>query len=73
MENNKLVCRACSSNSFATGQLGHDKLSSDRNVRPIRSLIASGSPLILLFCKNGGEVSWFKVAKPEIQLANLKH
>lgn len=24
MENNKLVCRACSSNSFATGQLGHE-------------------------------------------------
>ena len=65
MGNDKLVCKACGNDSFTSGQLGHGKLSSDSNVRPIGSLIASGSPLILSFCKNCGEVASIKVAKPE--------
>jgi len=65
MGNDKLVCKACGNDSFTSGQLGHSKLSTDSNVRPIGSLIASGSPLILSFCKNCGEVASIKVAKPE--------
>ncbi|AJK87562.1 MULTISPECIES: hypothetical protein [Lysinibacillus] len=65
MDNGKLICKACGKDSFATGQLGHGKLSTDSNVRPIGSFIASGSPLILSFCKHCGEVASFKVAKPE--------
>ncbi len=64
MDNGKLICKACGKDSFATGQLGHGKLSTDSNVRPIGSFMASGSPLILSFCKNCGEVASFKVAKP---------
>ncbi len=52
MNNGKLICKACGKDSFATGQLGHGKLSTDSNVRPIGSFIASGSPLILSFCKH---------------------
>ncbi len=63
MDNGKLICKACGKDSF--GQLGHGKLSTDSNVRPIGSFIASGSPLILSFCKHCGEVASFKVAKPE--------
>ncbi|MFJ7734033.1 hypothetical protein ACIQXF_19415 [Lysinibacillus sp. NPDC097231] len=65
MEKNRLICKACGYNSFATGQLGHGKFTTEGNVRPIGSLIASGSPLILSFCKNCGEVASIKVAKPE--------
>ncbi|WP_375199219.1 hypothetical protein [Bacillus sp. RS11] len=65
MESNKLVCKACGYDSFATGQLGHGSFTTDSNIRPIGSLIASGSPLILSFCKNCGEVTSIKVAKPE--------
>ncbi|WP_155592190.1 hypothetical protein [Lysinibacillus cavernae] len=65
MENEDLVCRACGNDTFATGQLGHGKLSTESNVRPVGSLINSGSPLTLSFCKNCGEVVSFKVSKPE--------
>ncbi|WP_107951319.1 hypothetical protein [Lysinibacillus parviboronicapiens] len=65
MENNLNICKTCGNDSFATGQLGHSSFTTDSNVRPIGSLIASGSPLILSFCKNCGEVTSLKVAKPE--------
>lgn len=65
MDNETLICTACGNNSFATGQLGHSKLSSESNVRPIGSFITFGSPLILSFCKKCGEVNSIKVAKPE--------
>ncbi|MFJ5766500.1 hypothetical protein ACIP9C_14195 [Lysinibacillus sp. NPDC093210] len=65
MLNENLVCKSCGNDSFTSGQLGHGKLSTDSNVRPLGSLIASGSPLILSFCKKCGEVNSIKVLKPE--------
>lgn len=65
MEKDELICKTCGYNSFATGQLGHGRFTTDGNIRPIGSLIASGSPLIFSFCKNCGEVTSIKVAKPE--------
>lgn len=63
MENEKLVCKACGSDSFTTGQVGGT--TSQGNIRPIGSIIAVGSPLIMTFCKNCGEVASFKVVKSE--------
>ncbi|MGN4125035.1 hypothetical protein ACMGD3_08465 [Lysinibacillus sphaericus] len=63
MENDKLICKVCGNDSFATGQIG--SITSEGNVRPIGSIIAAGSPLILTFCKKCGEAASTKVAKPE--------
>lgn len=65
MESVKFVCKSCGNDTFTSGQLGHGKLSTDSNVRPIGSLFTSGSPLILSFCKKCGEVASIKVSKPE--------
>ncbi|MFJ5566155.1 hypothetical protein [Lysinibacillus xylanilyticus] len=63
MKNNILLCKVCGNDSFATGQIG--SATSQGNVRPIGSIIAVGSPLILTFCKNCGEVASFKVDNPK--------
>ncbi|MEK4701977.1 hypothetical protein MKX47_20990 [Solibacillus sp. FSL R7-0668] len=63
MENNKIVCKACGSNSFTTGEVGAS--TSQGNVRPIGSIFSAGSPLILTFCKSCGEVASIKVEKPQ--------
>ncbi|KOS68331.1 hypothetical protein AEA09_07020 [Lysinibacillus contaminans] len=63
MENNNLVCKACGSDSFTTGQVGD--ASTYGNVKPIGSAFAVGSPFIFRFCKACGEVATIKVAKPE--------
>ena len=63
MESNKLVCQACGNDTFSSGQIG--SLTSEGNVRPIGSIMATGSPLILTFCKKCGEATSIKVAKPE--------
>lgn len=60
---NKQICQACGHDTFTTGQVG--SITSEGNVRPIGSIMASGSPLILTFCKKCGEVASIKVAKPE--------
>lgn len=60
---NKQICQACGNDTFATGQVG--SITSEGNVRPIGSIIATGSPLILTFCKKCGEAASIKVAKPE--------
>ncbi|WP_274307035.1 hypothetical protein [Solibacillus daqui] len=65
MDKNKFVCKACGNDTFTSGQLGHGSFTMEGNVRPIDSLIASGSPIILSFCKKCGEVFSIKVAKPE--------
>ncbi|MEY9970810.1 putative Zn finger protein [Lysinibacillus sp. RC46] len=61
MENNKLVCKACGSDSFAQGELG----GSMANVKPIKLDLVhfSSSPLILTICTNCGEVASMKVKK----------
>lgn len=60
---NKQICLACEHDTFATGQVG--SITSEGNVRPIGSIMGTGSPLILTFCKKCGEVASIKVAKPE--------
>ncbi|MFJ6208802.1 hypothetical protein [Lysinibacillus sp. NPDC092081] len=61
MEIEKLVCKACGSDSFAQGELG----GSMAKVKPIKldMLHFSSSPLILTICTNCGEVASMKVKK----------
>ncbi|KGR81863.1 hypothetical protein [Lysinibacillus odysseyi] len=63
MGNEKLVCKACGSDTFTTGQVGGT--SSQGNIRPIGSIMAVGSPLIMTFCKSCGEVASIKVENPK--------
>ncbi|MBG9693641.1 hypothetical protein [Lysinibacillus sphaericus] len=63
MESNKLNCKACGNDAFASGQIG--SFTSEGNIRPMGSIMATGSPLILTFCTKCGEASSIKVAKPE--------
>ncbi|MCL1696974.1 hypothetical protein [Lysinibacillus sp. BPa_S21] len=63
MENVKLVCKAYGSDSFTTGQVGGN--SSQGNIRPIGSIMTFGSPLLMTFCKNCGEVASIKVDNPK--------
>ncbi|MCY9549039.1 hypothetical protein [Lysinibacillus xylanilyticus] len=63
MGNIKLVCKACGSDSFTTGQVGGN--SSHGNIRPIGSIMAFGSPFLMTFCKNCGEVASIKVDNPK--------
>ncbi|MGG2054476.1 hypothetical protein ABFY48_08740 [Lysinibacillus pakistanensis] len=62
MENEKLVCKTCGKDSFITGQVGGN--SSHANIKPIGSMMAFGSPFLMTFCKNCGEVVSIKVDKP---------
>lgn len=63
MESKRLVCKACSNNTFAQGELG----GSMANVKPIKHdmLHFSSSPLILTICTNCGEVASMKVKEPQ--------
>ncbi len=63
MENGNLVCKACGGDSFTTGQVGGN--SSHANIRPIGSIMAFGSPILMTFCKNCGEVASIKVDNPK--------
>ena len=63
MENNKLVCKTCGKDSFISGQVGGN--SSSGNRRPIGSKMAFGSPILMTFCKNCGEIASLKVANPK--------
>ncbi|MGE7912516.1 hypothetical protein [Lysinibacillus xylanilyticus] len=63
MGNIKLVCKACGSDSFTTGQVGGN--SSHGNIRPIGSIMAFGSPFLMTFCKECGEVASIKVDNPK--------
>ncbi|MDM5233797.1 hypothetical protein [Lysinibacillus pakistanensis] len=60
MENDKLICKLCGSDTFTQGELG----GAYANVRPVDSVsIFSSSPLILSICTNCGEVASMKVKK----------
>lgn len=63
MGNEKLVCKVCGRDTFTTGQVGGT--TSQGNIRPIGAIMAVGSPLLMTFCKNCGEVASFKVVKPD--------
>ena len=58
MDEQKLICKACGSDSFTKGQMdGYAKL------RPINKFFTAGSPLLFTFCKYCGEVASIKVKK----------
>jgi len=63
VEDKKLVCKSCGSDSFTIGQFGGDF--NQGNVRPIDSVFSVGSPFIFNFCKDCGEVASIKVEKPQ--------
>lgn len=59
MENNKLICKSCGSDSFSQGELnGYATL------KPVDTFFSNGSPLIFTLCQNCGEVASIKVKKP---------
>jgi hypothetical protein len=59
VDNQKLICKACGSDSFTKGEMdGYAKL------KPINTLFAIGSSLTYTFCKDCGEVASIKVNKP---------
>ncbi|RFU71373.1 hypothetical protein D0469_02350 [Peribacillus saganii] len=57
----QLICKACGGHSFTKGKLSNDNIS----VTPIENLCSVGSPLILTFCKDCGEVASIKVKYAE--------
>lgn len=59
MDRQKLMCKACGSDSFTKGLMdGYAKL------RPIDKTFTIGSSLTYTFCKVCGEVASIKVNKP---------
>lgn len=60
MDEQKLICKACGSDSFTKGVMdGYAKL------RPIEKVFTIGSSLKYTFCKDCGEVASIKVNKPQ--------
>lgn len=59
MENNKLICKFCGSDSFSQGELnGYATL------KPVDTFFSNGSPLIFILGQNCEEVTSIKVKKP---------
>lgn len=52
-----LTCKACGSTSFAVGELGHGQA----NIRPVNKRATTGTPLLLTYCQNCGEIASMKV------------
>jgi len=63
VEDKKVVCKSCGHDSFTIGQVGGDF--NQGNIRPIDSVFSVGSPFIVTFCKDCGEVASIKVEKPQ--------
>lgn len=54
---NSMICKVCGSDSFTHGEVGFGYA----NVKPKGKLFSDGSPLLLTFCKECGEVASIKV------------
>lgn len=52
-----MKCKACGKDSFAVGELGHGYA----NVRPVGKIFHAGTPLLVTYCTNCGEVASFKI------------
>ncbi|WDU79253.1 MULTISPECIES: hypothetical protein [Lysinibacillus] len=52
-----LTCKACGSSSFAIGELGHGYA----NIRPVNKRATTGSPVLLTYCQDCGEIASMKV------------
>ncbi|QED46857.1 hypothetical protein [Cytobacillus dafuensis] len=57
MSDQRLTCKACGSNSFAVGEIGHGYA----NIRPVNKRMTQGSPLLLTYCQDSGEIASMKV------------
>lgn len=64
MSGQTLTCKSCGGSSFAVGVLGHGYA----NIRPVNKKLTTGSPILLTYCQDCGEVASIKVK----ELGNLK-